>query len=65
VCTWLPYIINDFHKNLHLTISVKRLATGWTVRRSNPWTIFSETVQTGTGAHPASCTMDTGFRSRG
>ena len=33
----------------------------WTVRGSNPGGArFSATVQTGTGAHPASCTMSTG-----
>jgi hypothetical protein len=31
------------------------MATNWTVRGSN-----SSPVQTGPGAHPASCTMDTG-----
>jgi hypothetical protein len=36
------------------------MATGWTVRGSNPGggEIF-EHVQTGPGAHPASCTMGT------
>jgi len=39
----------------------KRLATGWTVRGSNPGGArFSAPVQTGPGAHPASCTMGTG-----
>jgi len=35
---------------------------GWTVRESNPgWGArFSAPVQTGPGAHPASCTMGTG-----
>jgi len=44
--------------------SVQRLATGWTVRGSNPGggggTRFSAPVQTGGGVHPASCTMGTG-----
>jgi len=41
--------------------SVYRLATGWTVRGSNPGGArFSARVQTGPGAHPASCTMGTG-----
>ena len=41
--------------------SVYRLTTGWTVRGSNPGgeEIFRH-VQTGPGAHPASCTMNTG-----
>jgi hypothetical protein len=38
-----------------------RLATGWTVRGSNPGGArFFAHVQTGPGAHPVSCTMDTG-----
>jgi hypothetical protein len=41
--------------------SVYRMATGWTVRGSNPdGARFSASVQTGPGAHPASCTMGTG-----
>jgi hypothetical protein len=42
--------------------SVYRLATGWTVRGSNPsgGEIFSS-LQTGPVAHPASCTMGTGY----
>ena len=42
--------------------SVERLATDWTVRGSNPGggARFSAPVQTGPGAHPASCTMGTG-----
>jgi hypothetical protein len=38
------------------------LATGWTVRGSNPsrGARFFAHVQTGPGAHPASCTMGTG-----
>ena len=41
---------------------VQRLATGWTVRASNPGggARFSAPVQTGPGAHPASCTIGTG-----
>ena len=45
--------------------SVQQLATSWTVRRSNPvGARFSAPVQTGPGAHPASCTMGTGSFSR-
>jgi hypothetical protein len=43
--------------------SVLRLATGWTVRRSNPiggGAIFSAPVQTGPRVHPTSYTMVTG-----
>jgi hypothetical protein len=41
--------------------SVQRMATGWTVRDSNPvGARFPAPVQTGPGAHPASCTMGTG-----
>jgi hypothetical protein len=41
--------------------SVFRLATGWTVWGSNRvGGEFSAPVQTGSGAHPASCTMGTG-----
>ena len=41
--------------------SVQRLATGWTVRGSNPGRPrLSVPVQTGPGAHPASCTKGTG-----
>jgi len=42
--------------------SVKRLATGWTVRGSNPGggARFSAPVQTGPGDNPASCTIGTG-----
>ena len=44
-----------------ITQSVRRFATGWTVRGSNPdGTRFSAPVQTGPGAHPASYTMGTG-----
>ena len=41
--------------------SAQRLATGGTVRGSNPGgkSRFSASVQTGPGAHPASCTMGT------
>ena len=39
---------------------VQRLATGWTVRGSNPyWARFSAPVQTGPEAHTASFTMGT------
>jgi hypothetical protein len=42
--------------------SVQSLATGRTVRGSNPGggARFSAPVQTGPGAQPASCTMGTG-----
>jgi hypothetical protein len=41
--------------------SVWRLATGWKVQGSNPsGARFSAPVQTGPGAHPASCTTSTG-----
>jgi len=41
--------------------SVLRLATGWTVQGSNPsGGRFSAPVQTGPGAHPASCAIGTG-----
>ena len=42
--------------------SVQRLATGWTVRGSNPGggARFSSLVQTGPGAQPAFYTMGTG-----
>jgi len=41
--------------------TVYRLVTGWVARGSNPsgGAKFSATVQTGPGAHPASCTIDT------
>jgi hypothetical protein len=40
---------------------VQQLAMGWTVWGSNPGGVrFSTPVQTGPGAHPASCTMGTG-----
>ena len=40
--------------------SVQRLTTGWTVRGSNPGGARFFAVQTGPGAHPASCKMGTG-----
>ena len=40
--------------------SVSRLTTGWTVGGSNPGGARFSAVQTGPGAHPASCTMRTG-----
>jgi hypothetical protein len=45
-----------------LALALQRLATGKTVRGSNPRgeARFSAPVQTGPGAHPASCTMGTG-----
>ena len=48
--------------NYYLIYNVEqRLATGWTVRRSNPGGArFSAPVQTGPGAHLASCTIGTG-----
>ena len=53
---------------LHKTsyIYIRRLATGWTGRRSNSVRArFSAPVQTGPRAHPASCAMVTGSLSRG
>jgi len=42
--------------------SVERLTTAWTVRDRIPGgASFSGPVQTNPGAHPASCTMGTGF----
>ena len=46
--------------------SVWRLATGWTIRGSNPvrgegGTRFYATVQTSSEAHPVSSKMGTGF----
>ena len=38
-----------------------RLATGWTVRGQNPDGARFSAVQTGPGAHPAPCTMGTGY----
>ena len=42
--------------------SVQRLDRSWTVQGSNPGgrVRYSTSVQTGPGAHPASCTMGTG-----
>ena len=46
--------------------SVQRLATGWTARDQILVDARSSApVQTGSGAHPASCTMGTGFLSLG
>ena len=65
-CFMAGYI--HLHLNLDLWVakaqSVLRLATGWTVRGSNPGgggARFSAPVQTGPGAHPASCTISTGL----
>ena len=43
--------------------SVLRLATGWKVRGSNPGggARFPAPIQTGSEAHPVSCTMGTGY----
>ena len=42
--------------------SLQRLATGWTVRGSNPVGVtFSAPLQTGPGTHPTSYTMGTGL----
>jgi hypothetical protein len=60
-----------FYNNLNVTIlalfyfinlPIQWLATGWTVRGSNPGggARFSAPVHTVAGAHPASYTMDTG-----
>jgi len=46
--------------------SVERVSTGWTVRGWNTCergARFSAPVETGSGAHPASCTVDTGCLS--
>ena len=40
--------------------SVERLTTGWAVRDRIPVGMRFPPVQTGPGAHPASCTMGTG-----
>jgi hypothetical protein len=54
MCIVLVYI-------LQLYYNAQRLATGWKVRGSNPGEArFSAPIQTGSGAHPASCTMGTG-----
>ena len=46
--------------------SVLQLATGWTVRKSNPvGAKYSAPVQTYTGAHIAYHTIGTGALSRG
>ena len=54
-----PYILYPW---AGIAQSVKRFATGWTVRGSNPggWAKVSVPVQTGPEAHPASYTMGTG-----
>ena len=45
---------------MYIHIDIYRLATGWTVRGSNPgWARFSAPVQTGPGAHLAYYTMST------
>jgi len=54
------------HKEISGTAkSVQQLATAWTVQGLNPGGRFSSPVQSSTGAHPASCTMSTGFLSQG
>ena len=55
------YINSIVYFGAAIAQSVLRLATGWTVRGSNPvgGEIF-RTVQTGPETHPASCTMGTG-----
>jgi hypothetical protein len=52
----------QYHKRGQVAQSVYGLATGWTVRGSNPGggARFFAHVQTGPEAHPASCTMGTG-----
>ena len=52
----------SFAKVGRVAQSLWRLATGWTVRGSNPGggARFSAPVQTGPGAHPASCTRGIG-----
>ena len=55
--------ISSCHSVGRVTQSVERLATGWTVRGSNHGgeARFCAPAQTVPGAHPASCTMGTGF----
>ena len=65
--TYLKLYTNKFSFTLAWSLwaaiaqSIQRLATGWTVRGSKAgWgSIFSAPVQTGSGAHPASCTTGT------
>jgi hypothetical protein len=59
------YVIHSVQYTIIL--SVQCLATGWTTRRlrfdrRQRWKDFSSSLcdQTGSGAHPASCTMGTG-----
>jgi len=54
--------IRDHHRYNRGPGSVVGIATGWTVRGSNPGVgaRFSLPVQIGRGAHPATCTMGTG-----
>ena len=53
---------NFYHRGAGIAQPVQRLATGWTVRGSNPGggARISAPVQTGSVAHPASYTMGTG-----
>jgi hypothetical protein len=57
-------IHNIRYGNMRLLVqsqSVLQLATGWTVRESNPaGARFSAPIQNGSGAHPVSYIMDTG-----
>jgi hypothetical protein len=63
----LYYIAAFCHKYIFITWagiaqSVYRLATGWTVRGSNPEKArFSASIQTGPGAQTASYTIGTGY----
>jgi len=56
--------MNSDHKEVTCicdTVRYVRLAKGWTFRGSNPvGARFSASVQTGPGAHPASCILGTG-----
>ena len=67
VCSASTVMSKNYKRKLHIMAgrvaqSLQRLATGWTVRGSNPGgrRDSSVPVQTGPGAHPASCTMGTG-----
>ena len=59
--TYSSALENGFVKSAEI-----RLATGWTVRESNPGDgEISARVQTGPGAHQASCTIGTVSLSQG
>jgi hypothetical protein len=53
--------VSLYYEGAGIAQSVYRLATCWKVRGSNPGGArFSAPIQTGSGAHPASCTLGTG-----